>query len=178
MPVCDDQGEIVKQSRFLQQLAKKFETWIFTNGTFDGIEIVIAYKSFVYIRYITENDIYTYTMTFDSMTCGNPICCAKLRSSTVLTFTSVQVCTSIQCWHLQVGEQLVKTFTRRQASPFLTHVTLNTLSKILVFHKSDFWTTFQKRDLWEKSLFPKTIVVQFSGCLNKAIYLCRSSLTT
>ena len=39
MPVCDDQGEIVKQSRFLQQLAKKFETWIFTNGTFDGIEI-------------------------------------------------------------------------------------------------------------------------------------------
>ena len=40
MPVCDDQGEIVKQSRFLQQLAKKFETWIFTNGTFDGIKIV------------------------------------------------------------------------------------------------------------------------------------------
>ena len=40
MPVCDDQGEIVKQSRFLQQLAKKFETWIFTNGTFDSMKIV------------------------------------------------------------------------------------------------------------------------------------------
>ena len=42
MPVCDDQGEIVKQSRFLQQLAKKFETWIFTNGTFDAMKIVYS----------------------------------------------------------------------------------------------------------------------------------------
>ena len=42
MPVCDDQGEIVKQSRFLQQLAKKFEIWIFTNGTFDGMKIVYS----------------------------------------------------------------------------------------------------------------------------------------
>ena len=63
----------------------------------DSIVVFTHIESFVYIRYITENDIYTYTMTFDSMTCGNPICCAKLRSSTVLTFTSAQVCTSIQC---------------------------------------------------------------------------------
>ena len=47
-------------------------------------------ESFVYIRF-------TLLVTFDSMTCGNPICCAKLRRSTVLTFTSAQVCTSIQC---------------------------------------------------------------------------------
>ena len=48
MPVCDDQGEIVKQSRFLQQLAKKFETWIFTNGTFDGMKIVYSLQT-IYI---------------------------------------------------------------------------------------------------------------------------------
>ena len=51
MPVCDDQGEIVKQSRFLQQLAKKFETWIFTNGTFDGMKIVYSLQIiYIYIR--------------------------------------------------------------------------------------------------------------------------------
>ena len=53
MPVCDDQGEIVKQSRFLQQLAKKFETWIFTNGTFDGIEICYSLQIIYIMRNIT-----------------------------------------------------------------------------------------------------------------------------
>ena len=55
MPVCDDQGEIVKQSRFLQQLAKKFETWIFTNGTFDGMKIVYSLQIiYIYIYSITR----------------------------------------------------------------------------------------------------------------------------
>ena len=57
MPVCDDQGEIVKQSRFLQQLAKKFETWIFTNGTFDAMKIVYSLQ-IIYIFDILSLVIY------------------------------------------------------------------------------------------------------------------------
>ena len=61
MPVCDDQGEIVKQSRFLQQLAKKFETWIFTNGTFDRIEIVYS----LHIIYIFDTSIIIRILHWD-----------------------------------------------------------------------------------------------------------------
>ena len=56
MPVCDDQGEIVKQSRFLQQLAKKFETWIFTNGTFDGMKTCYSLQ-IIYIYAINQDEI-------------------------------------------------------------------------------------------------------------------------
>ena len=58
MPVCDDQGEIVKQSRFLQQLAKKFETCIFTNGTFDGMKIVNSLQ-IIYVYSINQGEIVT-----------------------------------------------------------------------------------------------------------------------
>ena len=63
MPVCDDQGEIVKQSRFLQQLAKKFETWIFTNGTFDGMKIVYSLQ-IIYIFDILLLEYYIGIISF------------------------------------------------------------------------------------------------------------------
>ena len=61
MPVCDDQGEIVKKSRFLQQLAKKFETWIFTNGTFDSMKIVYSLE----IIYIFDTSIIIRILHWD-----------------------------------------------------------------------------------------------------------------
>ena len=68
MPVCDDQGEIVKQSRFLQQLAKKFETWIFTNGTFDGIEICYSLQ-IIFIYAINEYESIVISILYWNYSC-------------------------------------------------------------------------------------------------------------
>ena len=48
MPVCDDQGEIVKQNRFLQQLAKNSKLGYLVMAILMAWKFFIAYRSYIY----------------------------------------------------------------------------------------------------------------------------------